>query len=131
MQVVEATRLVGGNQNSPWLALVFCVSCILGLMDALGSSRGATHVSSFGSCTSIAFAQLGIRPMRFPCMQKGYRFPLLTLCTPTSAPVSQSHCATMSLNQPHHVSTVPCQCQGWRTDTCLHFFQDACNEVVM
>jgi hypothetical protein len=35
---------------------------------------------------------------------------------------------TDSLRLPRYVIAVPCR--GWRTDTRLHFFQDACNDVM-
>jgi hypothetical protein len=37
-------------------------------------------------------------------------------------------CLTEELCLPHYVIKVPCQ--GWSTDTCLHFSQDAFDNVV-
>jgi hypothetical protein len=39
-----------------------------------------------------------------------------------------SDCLTDKLTSPPYIIAV--LCQGWRTDTCLHFFQDACNDVI-
>jgi hypothetical protein len=37
-------------------------------------------------------------------------------------------CLTDGLCLPCYVIAVPCQ--GWRTDTCLPFFQEACDDVM-
>ena len=46
-----SSRLV----SVPLMTVVFCVSCVLGTADTLGSSWGALNVSSFGSCFALAY----------------------------------------------------------------------------
>ncbi len=67
------------------------------------------------------------RAYAFPhtCLLTSFLLPctvaMFNGCGPRPLIWAANHC-------PHYVIAVPCQ--GFRTDTCLHFFQDACNDVV-
>jgi hypothetical protein len=88
--------------------VIFCILCVLGTTDALGSSWGGIHVSSFGSCSPIGnlctrFCLTGVGPSSFSIQDRHFdsHFPLyhtLAKCAICdSLRLQQCHANTLSL----------------------------------
>jgi hypothetical protein len=90
-------------------------------MGTQGSDQQGDRICALHSAWS------GVGPMCFPIRAR-YLVSCFFACTLAKCTAAVSDCLTDELMPTPLRHTVPCQ--GWRTDTCLHFFQDGCNDVM-
>jgi hypothetical protein len=114
--------------------LGFCVLCVLGSNEYSGvvpRIHPMPHSPALPCLYEICVlrsAQHRVGPVHFPICVRYLVFCFFANCTLAKCAAAVPDRLTNKLRLPHYIITVPCQ--GWSTDTCLHFSQDAFDDVV-